>query len=95
MSPNTLRAVAAARQLSPHPVDWIGTWVMGADGLAQPESADLPVWQRARAQALVSADTVLITVGHSTERLVVRAWVEDDEPPRALEVVWAQAGGAP
>lgn len=88
-----LGAVDAAQRLSHHPVDWVGTWVMAADGRAHPEAADLPLWHRARALALVSDDAALVTVGHTPERLVVRAWCGDDGP-RALDVVWAAAGDA-
>lgn len=88
-----LGAVEAAQQLSGHPMDWVGTWCMPADGRARPAHTDRRIWHRARHLALVSEESVLVTIGHSPERLVLRAWIEEDGQPRALEVVWASAGG--
>ncbi|MFC3834219.1 hypothetical protein [Deinococcus rufus] len=89
-----LGAVEAAQQVSGDPLDWIGTWTMPADGRARPAHTDRRVWYRARHRALISEEAVLVTVGQSPERLVVRAWVVDDDQPRALEVSWARAGDA-
>ncbi|WP_216329703.1 hypothetical protein [Deinococcus aestuarii] len=83
-----LGAVDAARMSTGEDLDWVGSWVMRADGLAAAESADHALWRQARHRALVSPQAVLVTVGQGRERLVVRAYAEDDGVPLPLEVVW-------
>lgn len=88
-----LGAVDAARMVGEEDLDWVGSWVMRANGLAAPEAADHAVWRQARHRALVSPQTVLVTVGQGRERLAVRAYTEDDGTPLPLEVIWAHGRG--
>lgn len=83
-----LGAVDVARLISGEGLDWVGTWVMRADGHASTELADEAVWWRARRRALVSDQVVFVTVGQGRTRLVVRAYVEDDGQPVGLKVAW-------
>ncbi|GAA5513101.1 hypothetical protein Dcar01_01827 [Deinococcus carri] len=83
-----LGVVDAARLSSGEPLDWVGSWVMRADGRAVSETADYEVWRRARRRALVSSEVALVTVGQDPERLIARAYVEDEGAPMPLEVVW-------
>lgn len=88
-----LGAVEALSQLTPHPCEWLGTWVVPADGLAPDSHWDERIWHAARRRALISPDTVLVTFGQTPERLEVHAYTEDDGQPSPLAVVWQQPSG--
>lgn len=88
-----LGAVEAVSQLTTPPCEWLGTWVMPADGLAPSNEWDERIWHAARRRALISPDTVLVTFGQTPERLEVHAYTEDDGQPSPLAVVWQQPSG--
>ncbi|WP_291426635.1 hypothetical protein [Deinococcus sp.] len=76
-----LGALDAALQVSPFPLDWVGNWVMPADGRHPEPSWVEEMWHAARGQALVSASQVLLTVGMAEDRLEVEAWGEREGQP--------------
>lgn len=88
-----LGAVEALLQITPHPCEWLGIWVMPADGLAPSDHWDERIWHAARRRALISPDTLLVTFGRDAERLEVSAYTEDDGEPSPLSVAWQQSGG--
>lgn len=88
-----LGAVEAAQQVTGMSLDWVGSWMMPADGLAPDGVWSERAWHLARRHALVSPETVLVTFGQSQERLDVRAWSEDNGEPRPLQVDWERPAG--
>lgn len=76
-----LGALDAALQVSADPLDWVGQWVMPADGHHPDACWSEELWHAARSQALVSVSQVLLTVGMAEDRLEVEAWGEREGKP--------------
>lgn len=83
-----LGAVDALRNDSETHLDWIGNWVMYADGRVGSEEADRALWEEAYRRALVSEDAVLMVLGLNERRLEVRGYRVAQGQPETLEVEW-------
>lgn len=83
-----LGAVEATRQGAVCDVDWVGHWVMVADGRLPGDAAVRRLWTRARSQALVGPERTLLIVGEHQHTLTVCAYAEDAGEPRPLTVLW-------
>lgn len=81
-----LGALDAVLQVTALPLDWVGNWVMPADGRQPDAGWTEETWHAARREALVSASSVLLTVGMAEDRLVVEAWSEREGQPFRLPV---------
>lgn len=81
-----LGALDAVLQVTALPLDWVGNWVMPADGRQPDAGWTEETWHAARREALVSASSVLLTVGMAEDRLVIEAWSEREGQPFRLPV---------
>lgn len=81
-----LGALDAVLQVTALPLDWVGNWVMPADGRQPDAGWTEETWHASRREALVSASSVLLTVGMAEDRLVVEAWSEREGQPFRLPV---------
>lgn len=82
-----LGALDAISQVNALPLDWVGNWVMPADGRQPDPCWTEQMWHTARQQALVAGNTVLLTVGMAEDRLEAEAWCEREGEPYKLTVV--------
>lgn len=83
-----LGAIDALRADSEVHLDWVGNWVMYADGRIRTEEEDRALWDEAYRRALVSGDDVLVVIGLRERWLEVRAYHAVRGGPRALYVEW-------
>lgn len=87
-----LGAVDALRLTSVGSWDWVGQWVMPADGLVPGDAWVQWACRMSMSRALMDVDTPLLIFGRSSERVEVQAWAADPEGARndcrELTVTW-------
>lgn len=86
-----LGAVDAGRQGGAGPLDWVGHWVIPADGQAPALGWSLRLFRQAQRRALVGPDTPLLLAGQGAAGPVLRALVPDPDTrePSPLPISWA------
>ena len=72
---------------APHPVDWVGSWIVTADR-QQTDLTSALSWLRNRTDGLFDDRCILLTVGLVDHRLDAVAYRLVDEEVETVEVVW-------
>lgn len=82
-----LGAVEAAQQHAAHPVDWVGSWLMPADGELRGDWCD-EVWLTCKARGLLPLGVPVMTFGRTAEQVEVEyyAWIDKGEGRNILDI---------